>query len=202
MLSRYYASDFACHVQLCTAQDIGGEGRCTREQYVLAMLLKLGKSDQDEIDELEEQFDTLDKNHDGVLTHADLSAAEQAEYERGADLQAMSIRDLGEGGKLHTVPELPPTPNQNASPAQNLASTSDANSARATAAMEYMHARRELDAAAARIARLEDAQAAADNDIRASQRVLLSKRAEQLQRQIGSKRTPGKSRRTRRSQMP
>ena len=63
---------------------------CTFEQYVLAMLVKLGKIDQDDIDACREHFDLLDKDGDGSLTVEDLSDAEKASYHSGAGIMRTS----------------------------------------------------------------------------------------------------------------
>ena len=74
---------------LCTGHEVDGVGQCTREQYVLAMLIKVNKIDQDDIDALERQFSRLDTDHDGKLTPADLTEVERADYETGLGVQSL-----------------------------------------------------------------------------------------------------------------
>ena len=72
---------------LCTGHETNGVGMCTREQYVLAMLIKMCKINQDDIDSLERQFNRLDTDTDGVLTRDDLSKLERADYDTGLGVQ-------------------------------------------------------------------------------------------------------------------
>eukprot|EP01052_Picozoa_sp_SAG31_P006168 SAG31_NODE_281_length_18584_cov_10.762564_7_plen_97_part_00 len=88
----------------CGTDATGGE-TCNRDQYVLAMLIKLGKVDQDDIDRVEQQFDKLDKTGDGILDLNDLSAAEQDDYRTGIGIGTIERTDPS-----HTEPSLRPQP--------------------------------------------------------------------------------------------
>ena len=50
-------------------------GKVTRNEFVLNMLLKLERVNEDDVRQCEAQFDLLDRNHNQVLTSADVLAA-------------------------------------------------------------------------------------------------------------------------------
>jgi Ca2+-binding EF-hand superfamily protein len=60
-----------------------GEPSCTFHEYALAMMVKLGKIDQDDIDDCARHFQKLDTDNDGVLTVKDLNERERADYSTG-----------------------------------------------------------------------------------------------------------------------
>lgn len=86
-----------------------GEPSCTFHEYVLAMMVKLGKIDQDDIDGCVGHFQKLDTDGDGVLTVKDLNDRERQDYVTGQGVR--ETRDLSERrlfvGVLDTVPDEP-----------------------------------------------------------------------------------------------
>lgn len=60
-----------------------GEQSCSFHEYVLAMMIKLGKISQDDIDSCASNFQRLDKDGDGILTVRDLSEREREDYDIG-----------------------------------------------------------------------------------------------------------------------
>jgi Ca2+-binding EF-hand superfamily protein len=52
--------------------DSDGDGKITEEEYVLFMLVEMGRVTRTELDELFAQFDRLDVNRSGYLDNEDL----------------------------------------------------------------------------------------------------------------------------------
>eukprot|EP01043_Picozoa_sp_COSAG02_P006834 COSAG02_NODE_199_length_29529_cov_32.558289_3_plen_324_part_00 len=68
---------------ICKVHENGRGMTCTYHDYVLAMMVKLGKIDQDDIDSCRAHFQQLDKDGDGLLTVKDLSREERADFDSG-----------------------------------------------------------------------------------------------------------------------
>ena len=89
-----------------------GQRSCTFHEYMLAMMIKLGKIDQDDIDDCARSFQKLDTDNDGVLTVKDLNNRERKDYATGHGVREsrnVSSHQLFVG-VLDTVP-----PNEEAS---------------------------------------------------------------------------------------
>ena len=75
-----------------------GEPSCSFHEYVLAMMVKLGKIDQDDIDACASHFQKLDTDNDGVLTVKDLNEREREDYATGhgvRETRSISSRHIG-----------------------------------------------------------------------------------------------------------
>ena len=72
---------------------VGAEATCTYHEYVLAMMVKLGKIDQDDIDSCRVHFAKLDRDGDGSLTVKDLSEKEMADYNTGHGIRTTDEPD-------------------------------------------------------------------------------------------------------------
>jgi hypothetical protein len=83
-----------------------GAPSCTFHEYVLAMMIKLGKIDQDDIDDCARSFQKLDTDNDGMLTVKDLNKREREDYATGQGVR--ETRDMSSHelfvGVLSTVP--------------------------------------------------------------------------------------------------
>jgi potassium channel subfamily K len=77
---------------------VGAEATCTYHEYVLAMMVKLGKIDQDDIDSCRVHFAKLDRDGDGSLTVKDLSEKEMADYNTGHGIRTTDEPDAAAAG--------------------------------------------------------------------------------------------------------
>ena len=86
-----------------------GEPSCSFHEYVLAMMVKLGKIDQDDIDACASHFQKLDTDNDGVLTVKDLNEREKEDYATGHGVRETRSPSSQHLGILGSVPPVAPS---------------------------------------------------------------------------------------------
>ena len=60
-----------------TEMDLNGDGKVSKEEYILYMLIEMDIVDHDEIDELKNQFERFDVTRSGYIESGDLEAMER-----------------------------------------------------------------------------------------------------------------------------
>lgn len=72
--------------------DFGGDGTVNKEEFLVFMLVSMGKVDQESIDQIRNLFDALDKDDDNCLDITDVV------IKAYGDENARTQRGVNEGG--------------------------------------------------------------------------------------------------------
>ena len=85
----------ALNEELITQIDKSGDGAVSKDEWLRAVLVALGKADEDLCDLILEQFDNLDTTKDGLLSVDDFKGVFENQEKERAKVQQMLIKEKG-----------------------------------------------------------------------------------------------------------